>query len=84
VGKKTAERLVVELKDKLPPVPLEEAAAPAPEAGAEREDLLSALTHLGYSRNEAERAVERAGKENPDARFEDLLRRSLQLMAVAR
>jgi Holliday junction DNA helicase RuvA len=84
VGKKTAERLVVELKDKLPPVQATETETTAPAPGAERDDLLSALTHLGYSRNEAERAVERAAKENPDARFEDLLRRSLQLMAVGR
>jgi Holliday junction DNA helicase RuvA len=84
VGKKTAERLVVELKDKLPPVQLAESDAPAPPPGPDHEDLLSALTHLGYSRNEAERAVEKAAKETPQARFEDLLRRSLQLMAVGR
>jgi Holliday junction DNA helicase RuvA len=84
VGKKTAERLVVELKDKLPPVQLPESEAPAPAPGTDHEDLLSALTHLGYSRHEAERAVERAARETPEARFEDLLRRALQLMAVGR
>jgi Holliday junction DNA helicase RuvA len=81
VGKKTAERLVVELKDKLPPDTGAQAATPVAPAGAEKEDLLSALTHLGYSRAEAERAIDRALQETPEARFEDLLRRALQLVA---
>jgi Holliday junction DNA helicase RuvA len=78
VGKKTAERLVVELKDKMPPAVAaaeeQEAAGPA----TPKEDLLSALAHLGYSRGEAERGVDRALRDDPEARFEDLLRRSLQ------
>jgi Holliday junction DNA helicase RuvA len=81
VGKKTAERLVVELKDKMPPpgtAPAgEKAAAPSPS----RDDLLSALVHLGYSRPEAERGVDRVLKDGPGARFEDLLRRSLQVLS---
>jgi len=58
VGKKLAERLVVELKDKLD----EFAVAPAPQAvqGPAVEDVLSALTNLGYQRIAAEKAIERA------------------------
>jgi holliday junction DNA helicase RuvA len=81
VGKKTAERLVLELKDKMPAlVPTTE--APIPGAGVTpKEDLLSALVHLGYSRPEAERGVDRALKEDGGGRFEDLLRRTLRILS---
>jgi Holliday junction DNA helicase RuvA len=81
VGKKTAERLVLELKDKMPALlPAPGAAAAAPPASP-REDLVSALVHLGYSRPEAERGVERALKEDGGGRFEDLLRRTLRILS---
>lgn len=80
VGKKTAERLVLELKDKMQELPSAEATAPeAPRAAAD--DLVSALVHLGYSRPEAERGVERALREHGEGRFEDLLRKALQLVS---
>jgi Holliday junction DNA helicase RuvA len=82
VGKKTAERLLVELKDKvaaLGPSP-PEAAAPAASRGPE-DDLLSALANLGYSRPEAKRAVERALRDDADARFEDQLRHALRVLS---
>jgi Holliday junction DNA helicase RuvA len=81
VGKKTAERLVVELKDKMPPVPPAEAQDQAAPEATPKEDLLSALAHLGYSRAEAERGVDRALREDDGARFEDLLRRALQIVS---
>ena len=82
VGKKTAERLVVELKDKMPPVaPTEAAEAEARAEATPKEDLLSALAHLGYSRGEAERGVDRALREDGSGRFEDLLRRALQIVS---
>ena len=82
VGKKTAERLVLELKDKLPAIVAGEAAVAAPSADASpKDDLLSALGNLGYSRPEVERAVDRALNADPAGRFEDLLRRALQLVA---
>jgi holliday junction DNA helicase RuvA len=81
VGKKTAERLVVDLKDKMPPVltPAQEAETLPP--ATPKEDLLSALAHLGYSRGEAERGVDRALREDGDGRFEDLLRRALRVVS---
>ncbi len=82
VGKKTAERLVLELKDKVKDLSLQasaEAAQPAAPSTAQ-EDLVSALVHLGYSRPEAERGVERALKEG-EGRFEDVLRRSLRVLS---
>lgn len=80
VGKKTAERLIVELKDKMPPAAAEEAPL-APGPGRPKEDLLSALVNLGYSRGEVERGVDRALREDGSGRFEDLLRRALQIVA---
>lgn len=80
VGKKTAERLVLELKEKMPaPAAGEGAAAAAP--GGAKQDLVSALVHLGYSHAEAERGAERALREAGDGRFEDLLRRSLRALS---
>jgi Holliday junction DNA helicase RuvA len=83
VGRKTAERLVLELKDKMPAT-LPAAEAPVPATGTAKEDLLSALVHLGYSRPEAERGAERAlrdGGGDAPGRFEDLLRRALQVLS---
>jgi Holliday junction DNA helicase RuvA len=79
VGRKTAERLVLELKDKLKG--LAAAPAPAPAAGRARDDLVSALVHLGYSRPEAERGVDRVLRDGKDERFEDLLRRTLRILS---
>jgi Holliday junction DNA helicase RuvA len=80
VGKKTAERLIVELKDKMPAVAAD--VPPAPASGRPKEDLLSALVNLGYSRGEVERGVDRALQEDGSGRFEDLLRRALQIVAA--
>jgi len=80
VGKKTAERLVLELKDKVQGFATDaEAAVAAP--AAPHEDLLSALVHLGYSRPEAERGLERALKAGAPERFEDLLRMTLRTLS---
>ena len=56
IGKKTAERMVLELRDKLPTEGKGEVAA-APTMSATEEDVLSALTNLGYQRAAAERAL---------------------------
>ena len=84
VGKKTAERLVLELKDKLAAlqVPDIERGEDAPTTITPKDDLLSALVHLGYSRGEAERGAERALREDGAGRFEDLLRHALRVLAA--
>jgi Holliday junction DNA helicase RuvA len=80
VGKKTAERLVVELKDKM--VALEGVdSAPEHPPASPQDDLVSALVHLGYSRSEAERGVEKALKQGGEGSFEDLLRRTLRTLS---
>jgi Holliday junction DNA helicase RuvA len=80
VGRKTAERLVLELKDKMPSLGAGEGAPSAAPTGL-KQDLLAALVHLGYSRPEAERGAERALREDPGGRFEDLLRRALRALS---
>ena len=80
VGKKLAERLVVELKDKLDDF----AVAPTPSAvqGAAVDDVLSALVNLGYQRLAAEKAIEQAvGKEKSLAGdFDGLFRAALKVI----
>src|ERR1039457_2369207 len=70
IGKKTAERIGVELRDKLEGFG---AAQPAVTHSAVEEDVISALSNLGYQRATAEKAVERAaqlaGRDNFDATF---------------
>jgi Holliday junction DNA helicase RuvA len=80
VGKKTSERIVLELKDRLPRV--EPAAAGEPAAPLlQRDDLLSALINLGYHRPLAEKAVEAAIKRMPDGDFERTLKQALRELA---
>ena len=64
IGKKTAERIVLELKDKLDDL-ASSVAAPAgvPSLGAVADDVLSALVNLGYQRPAAQKAVEAAAKD---------------------
>ena len=80
VGKKTSERIVLELKDRLPRAPITADGA-TPEAPALRDDVLSALINLGYHRPLAERAVEAAVKATPDGDFERTLRQALRELA---
>jgi len=78
VGRKTAERMVVELKDRLEAVTIEqERPAAASPAGTEA-DVVSALVNLGYEGRVAEKAVEEAKREAGTANFEKLLRAALQ------
>jgi holliday junction DNA helicase RuvA len=86
VGKKTAERIVLELKDRLPKAPIAAAAtsAGAPATAVLRDDVLSALVNLGYHRPLAEKAVDAAIKmlgPSPDAGFERMLKTALRELA---
>jgi Holliday junction DNA helicase RuvA len=83
VGKKTSERIVLELKDRLPRAHAVAAASQdAAEPSAARDDLLSALVNLGYHRPLAERAVDTAVKTaGRDAGFERTLKQALRELA---
>src|SRR5450432_2408902 len=84
VGRKTAERMVVELKDKLDAVTVEaERPAASSPAGVEA-DVVSALVNLGYEARTAEKAVEEARKESGAANFEKLLRAALQALSQSK
>src|SRR6266480_4677023 len=83
VGRKTAERMVVELKDKLDAVTVEATERPAPSSPAGIEaDVVSALVNLGYDARTAEGAVAEAKREAGTRNFEQLLRTSLQALSA--
>jgi Holliday junction DNA helicase RuvA len=90
IGKKSAERLVIELRDKIAalssPALEEEFAASGSKgapgsADAMRDDALSALINLGYQKPAAEKAVATAIQEGGDISVEAILRRSLRQLA---
>jgi holliday junction DNA helicase RuvA len=83
VGKKTAERIGLELKDKLPPQLAAEVAAQsaADGTGGLRGDLLSALLNLGYHRPLAEKAVDAALKAVEPKTFQAVLKQALRELA---
>jgi len=76
VGKKTAERMVLELAEKVQRF----AQGPAPQtpAAVAAEDVISALVNLGYRRGEAERSVEAAAREGAQTDFASYLKASLK------
>jgi Holliday junction DNA helicase RuvA len=81
VGRKTAERMVVELKDKLAAVAVEaEKPAAASPAGVEA-DVKSALVNLGYDERTAEAAVAEARRGSGSSGFEQLLRVTLSALS---
>lgn len=73
IGKKSAERIIVELKDKFGQIM---SAAGETAAAGGTEDLVSALTNLGYSRNDCQKAVNKIF--NTEASFEELFRLALK------
>jgi len=82
VGRKTAERIVVELKDKLESVAVEAAKPAAASPAGTEADVISALVNLGYDARAAEAAASEAKREAGSANFEKLLRASLQVLSA--
>ncbi len=92
IGRKTAERLVMELRDKVAPLSV---AEPEEELGSQvgttapptqetmRSDALSALLNLGYQRSAAEKAITSALADDGEISVESILRRSLRKLARA-
>jgi holliday junction DNA helicase RuvA len=82
VGRKTAERIVVELRDKLAAMETPEQARQPVASTGTAADVVSALLNLGYDQNAAEQAVERANKNAAPDSFEGLLRATLQQLSA--
>ncbi len=85
VGKKTAERIVLELRDKMAALTAKEAEREgrhdAAGKGGIEGDVISALVNLGYQRSAVEKAVEAARKGGAGATFEALLKAALQQLS---
>lgn len=79
IGRKSAERIVLELREKLGPIS-PEADAAGPGAGGVESDVISALQNLGCSRDAAESAVRKALEDGSSRDFEPLFRRSMELI----
>jgi Holliday junction DNA helicase RuvA len=80
VGKKTAERIGLEMRDRLPAALQAMGTAPPSASPRDqlRDDLLSALINLGYQRPAAEKAVDKSLDQSPDASFEETLKATLR------
>jgi len=77
IGRKTAERMVLELRDKLPPVGTDQVHV-IPSLSAIQEDVLSALINLGYQRASAEKAL---GSVEKNGSFDAMFRATLAVMS---
>lgn len=80
VGKKTAERIVIELRDRLPKADSTE-PVDAVEGGDLRSDVLSALANLGYHRAAAEKAIDGVMRKSDAKTFDALLREVLKALS---
>lgn len=80
VGKKTAERIVLELRDKLPAPAGDDQTPAAPSPSALEQDVLSALLNLGCARPAAEAAVKKARAGGAPDEFEPLFRKALEFV----
>ena len=83
VGQKTAERIVIELRDKVVELSAatDESVEAATPSDAVFDDAVSALVNLGYQKAVAEKALKQAAQEGTEMTVQKLLRRSLQLLA---
>lgn len=84
VGRKTAERMILDLKEKVRKM---ESRVALPQAGQRpknemAEDVISALVNLGYKRSQAEKAAETVLQQKPGVKLEEALRASLQVLSA--
>ncbi len=81
VGKKTAERLILELRDKMPELAAYDNGVAREDtdlASSLGEDLISALVNLGFARPQSEKAALAVARDEPELSFEDALKRVLR------
>jgi len=83
VGRKTAERMILDLQEKVHKM---ESRSLRPETGprpkeAITDDVISALVNLGYKKSQAEKAVQNVLQQRPEAKLEEALKASLQVLS---
>ena len=84
VGRKTAERLVFDLKEKIGKIAVREEMPKEEKKKKDRlvDDVVSALVNLGYRKNQAESVVEQVWRQRPGASLEEILKESLRALAT--
>jgi Holliday junction DNA helicase RuvA len=84
VGRKTAERLVFDLKEKIGKIAVRDEAPKEAKRKKDQvvEDVVSALVNLGYRKNQAEAVVEQVWRQRPEASLEEVLKASLRALAA--
>ncbi len=80
IGAKTAERVIVDLKDKVGKLDISESERVVVEDSGMRQEATAALVMLGYLQSAAQKAVERAMKENPDAKVAQIVKLALKMV----
>lgn len=77
IGKKTAERMILELKDKIADISTASASSASTVSGNLKEEAVSALESLGFKKRDAEKAVGAASRENDVSDVQELVKKSL-------
>jgi len=80
IGLKTAQRIIVDLKDKIGKGGEEFSFSAAPAASPVREEAMGALTMLGFSKPAVEKTLDKLLKEKPDYTLEELIKKALKMM----
>lgn len=83
IGRKTAERLIVELRDKVDVAPGPAAAGSLLPRSERHQDAIAALTRLGYTSAQAQDALRRVAGDAEDLALEDLVRKALAVLGKA-
>ena len=80
IGAKTAQRIVLELADKVGGIGVSTVSPMAAQANVARDEALSALVMLGFSKPNVNKALQSILKKTPDAKVEDLIKSALQVL----
>jgi Holliday junction DNA helicase RuvA len=83
IGRKTAERLIVELRDKVEVAPGSSSPGSLPPGSGRHQDAVAALTRLGYTSTQAQDALRRISGDAKDLALEDLVRKALAVLGKA-
>lgn len=80
IGAKTAERIIVDLKDKVGKLDIAQSEKVAVVSSAERDEATAALVMLGFAQPQAQKAVDKVLKENPDLKVAQVVKLALKMM----